>query len=66
MLTSTSGYATGTGFRRQESARCDSVCTFFSSDSIGMKGKHIGPVIVAGHIQVEFTPRDIVQIQVRS
>jgi hypothetical protein len=41
-------------------------CAFFSSNSIGMKGKHIGPVIVAGHIQVEFAPRDIVQIQVRS
>ena len=42
------------------------LCAFFSSDSIGVKGKHIGLVIVAGYIQVELAPRDIVQIQVRS
>jgi len=42
------------------------LCAFFLSDSIGMERKHIGPVIVAGHIQVELAPRDIVQIQVRS
>lgn len=42
------------------------LCAFLLSDSIGMEGKHIGPVIVACHIQVELAPRDIVQIQVRS
>jgi hypothetical protein len=37
-----------------------SLCAFFRSGSIGMKRKHIGPVIVARHIQVELAPLNFI------
>ncbi len=44
---------------RQDPGGCGS-SVLFSIDSIGMKGKHIRPVIVAGHIHVELAPRNVV------